>query len=222
MKLKEDRDEAMSSLKAELTALKATIERNTKDAPAAQVPAAAIMRDGSQSVIVPYEQRVIARIGNLGWNTEKKTIEERAKQVLNEAGVNSGKYKHLAAVSAKLGSAAELVFNAPEDLQAARFAVKALDKQFEDGRFVWLDAKKEQAELRPSRLMNRAAECIVDVESRREDKMEVQKNSSGKFVKVGGTKFGFACNSQWRWTPEAGTRYGNEVLDMIKDYAEAQ
>ena len=58
---------------------------------------------------------------------------------------------------------------------------------------MWLDAKKERSELRPARLVHRAAECLEDVEASREDKAPIVQDLIGKVIKVGGSRVGFSC-----------------------------
>ena len=44
--------------------------------------------------------RTLARIGNLGWDTDRAVLIQRARQVLDEAGISADKYSHMAAASA--------------------------------------------------------------------------------------------------------------------------
>ena len=169
---------------------------------------------------VPYEERVVARIGNLGWNEKGDIIAQRAQQVLHEAGIQLTDFRSLTAVSVNAGSSAELIFHAPAALTAARLAVKALNKSFVDNKFVWLDAKKERRELRPSRLVHRIADVLDDLEHSRPDTQPVEKILNGKFVKVAGQRAGFSYHGAWKWTHFATQRYTAEQLDMARAYAE--
>ena len=69
----------------------------------------------------------------------------------------------------------ELCFKDPSDLQTARLAVKPLDRTYSDGRYVWLDAKKERNELKPARVVHRMADALEDVESQQDPPLTVEK-----------------------------------------------
>ena len=169
---------------------------------------------------VPYEQRVVARIGNLGWDDVGDTVTKRAKEVLHEAGVQSGEWKSLAPVNAKKGSAVELIFTNPASLQASRIAVRALNKKYVPDKYVWLDAKKERSETKPARVMYRMKECLADIEAGREDKAMIKEDMRAKCISVNGTRIGYTLHGQWRWTHAASQRYTLEVMDFAKAYAE--
>ena len=57
-------------------------------------------------------KRPYARIGNLGWDTDSAVLTQRARQVLEEAGMSSDKYSHIAAAVGRQGkgSAVEIHF----------------------------------------------------------------------------------------------------------------
>ena len=125
-------------------------------------------------------------------------------------------------MSTKAGSAAQIVFSTPADLAETRAAVQALNRSYITGKWVWLDAKKENYELRPARLVHRVCDMLLDFESQREDPLEVEKVMNGKFVKVGGHRAGFTLHSQWKWTGYAVKRYSAEQLEMAKGYADEE
>ena len=77
------------------------------------------------TMAIPFEQRTIARIGNLGWNTPDSEILERARIVLTEAGVGPSEYCGLTAPR-RSGSIAELCFNDPSKLQRAKLMVSSI------------------------------------------------------------------------------------------------
>ena len=171
---------------------------------------------------IPYDQRTIARIGNLGWDTEADLIIARAKDVLQKAGVDDGQFRGLSAPRRK-GSMAELVFMSAASLQAARVLVQSLQMSFPEGHgMVWLDARLERSETRPARLVHRAAEMMEDVEAKREDRLPIAKKTGGKYIELGGRKAGFSHNGKWVFTELAKQRYQQESLEMIKSYAEAE
>ena len=55
---------------------------------------------------IPFESRVVARIGNLGWDDSREVILTRAREALEKAGINPSDYVGLCATRDK-GSLAE-------------------------------------------------------------------------------------------------------------------
>ena len=168
----------------------------------------------------PSNNKAIARIGNLGWNDNGQTILQRAREVLIEADIPPGDYSNLAAVGAKKGSAAELMFGNPDVLEQAELAVRALIQTYAEGKWLWLDYKKTEPQLRPGRLVNRAYDILSDIESARAESEVVEKFMNGKFIKVGGSRAGYSLQGTWKLTNKAITRYTQEDLSMAKAYAE--
>ena len=160
-------------------------------------------------------------MGNLGWNTDEKTIEERALAVLTEAGVDASWYSGLNATR-KEGSLAELCFNSAEQLQRARLLVRSLRKTFSDDRVVWLDVKKSREEMRPARIVHRMAECVTDFEASQSSPLAVDKQLNGKYIKVGTDRIGQVIRGEWKWFPFAKGRYSSELLEFAKGFAEEQ
>ena len=170
---------------------------------------------------VPFEQRVIARIGNLGWNTTESVILDRAREVLTAAGVDPSEYNGLSATRRE-GSLAELCFNSPQQLQRARLLVKTVNKTYVDDRHVWLDVKKSRAELRPARIVHRVTEAVEEMESSQPSPQKVEKKLNGKTVVVGTEKVGHVRNGSWQWLAFARARYTPEQLEVAKSYAEEE
>ena len=106
----------------------------------------------SSSTSVPYEQRIDFTIGNLGWDTDRSTIEARAKEILALLKIKDTEYEGPVAVREK-GSLAEVRFGDPAIGSLARLRCKQLRKSYTNGRTVWLDAKKTMAELHPGRML---------------------------------------------------------------------
>ena len=171
------------------------------------------------SSTLPLAERVVARMGNLGWDTSKDVIVARAKEVLSNAGVKEDEYVGLHAVRQE-GSLAELLFTSPMALQKAKFSVIGANASYVEGKCVWLDVKKGREELRPARLVHRISELIEEAESARPDKMPVGKVMNGKYVKVGEQKVGYSCKASWIWTRFGQERYGKDFCDMAKAYSE--
>ena len=178
-------------------------------------------------VAVPYELRTVAVIGNLGWDTPKALLLERAGAVLTQAGIDPSDHTSPSAVTGKdlKGSRVELRFHTPERLQSARLAVRALGKTFTEGErkyYVWLDAKKEKNETKPRRIVHRMAECLEDVEAGRDDKLDVTKVLNTKFIKVGPHRVGYVFKSEWKFTRWGIDRYSDEIREMATAYAEGE
>ena len=177
-----------------------------------------------QQVVTPYELRTIAVIGNLGWDSPSSELMDRAKKVLADAGVSGETYSNLCAITFKgdKGSSVQLCFQNPSLLQHASLAVRALRQSFSEGRFVYLDVRKEQAERRPARVVSRMADFMADVEAGMEPPLAIEKVMNGKFVKVGGKRIGFTFKGEWKWTDYAISRYSGAVMQTAKEFAEGE
>ena len=174
---------------------------------------------GTSSGRIPPEMRVVAKIGNLGWDEKKEVIVKRAKEILIQAGVSQDDFTGLSATRRE-GSQAELCFNSPILLQKAKFSVRALEASFTNDKPVWLDVRKDREELRPARVVHRITDLITEAESGRSDKMPVEKFLNGKYVKVGTERAGYTNKGSWVWTSFANGRYNQEFRDMAKAFAE--
>ena len=170
---------------------------------------------------VPHEQRVIATIGNLGWNTEAKILLERAREVLAEVGIEQSCYSGLSGPRRE-GSRAELCFNSPSDLQRAKLLVREASKQYNDGHYVWLDVKKTREEMRPARIVHRMAEFLGEVETQQSEKLPIKKVLNGKYIEVGDKRVGRVMNGAWHWDAFAKARYSKEQLVSAKGFAEEE
>ena len=146
----------------------------------------------------------------------------RAKEVLRQAGVQENEWQSMASVSAKKGSAVELVFSTPMHVKTRCLAVTALNKQYVSGKYAWLDAKKERSEMKPARMMHCVHDLLVDIETSREDKAVVEKDPKGKIVKAGGKRIGFSLRGVWWWTEEANKRYSTEQLKLAAAYVDEE
>ena len=216
-----ENQQAVEKSMKEFEELKKEIQ-DVKDAHSSAGVASAPPSVPSHVPLLPYDQRVIARIGNLGWDDTGGVVVTRAKEVLQEAGVQDSVWKSMAAVNPKKGSPVDLFCATPNYLKTSRLAVKSLDKTFARGKFVWLDAKKEWAETRPTRMVHRVHDCLADFEVSRQDKQMVEKDTRGKIVKVAGQRMGFTLHGEWRWTDAAMQRYSAEELEMARAYVEEE
>ena len=144
-------------------------------------------------------------MGNLGWDSPKDLLTQRASQVLSDAGIQPSKYKNLVAMTGKdgKGSAAELCFETPADFINARPAIRELNISFIEERHVWMDAKKTRASIYPARIVHRMAEVLADIEATMTSPSKIVKFLKGKFINVGGQRVGHTMKGEWKWTARA-------------------
>ena len=158
---------------------------------------------------VPYENRVVAIMGNLGFDTAVQELEARCKTVLQECGFGPEHFSGVASTRRESGSACEIVFASPQLLLQARIKITAMRKSFQttSTRFVWLDAKKTRTELKPNRMTHKVNEILETFEGERtEGTQTVSKDLAKKCVKVGTVVMGYSSGQQWKWTAEAAAQ----------------
>ena len=210
--------EAEEAAKAATAAVQ-QLEEKMKSSPASSAS------HGGPGQRVPYEKRVLAKIGNLGWNDKPDVILARAREVLQAAEIPDTDFSGLSAPRRE-GSQAELCFKSPEVLQKARLHVRALRKSFDttpNGKTVWLDVLKDRAELRPARIVHRAFDMIEEMEAKMQPPLKLEKRLDGKYIKAEGNKrIGFVAGGQWHWSPWARARYPSDALDEAKQYADEE
>lgn len=177
---------------------------------------------------VPYEQRQLAIVGNLGWNEEPGVLAERAQAVLADAGIDRATWAGMAPLTpaSGLGSAAEVMFNTPQALQTARLVVKSLRREFLPGKAVWLDAKRDRAEAAPVRIVHRLHEALMDTArtarpAQGASAPTVTKDVAGRAVRVNGLRVAYISQLRVKWTPAASDFFGPEEKDAAAAYAEA-
>ena len=150
----------------------------------------------------PYHLRTSARIRNLGWDTTAEQLLTHAKNVLEKARVDKSLHGPVVPAVGRngKGSACELTFKNAADLQVARRAVCDLKEELVEGKTVWLDAKREPAEIRASRVIHRIAEMLSEMKSARPAALEVEKKFKGKNVSVGGHRAVYTLSGNVKWT----------------------
>ena len=116
------------------------------------------MDDRATSASIPCESRTHATIGGFQWNTAGTELTRLATDLLQKAGVPDKDYRHMHAAR-DLGSTVSLVFHSPAKLQEARLAIRCLGHTHGEP-VLWLDASKTRDELRPARLVHRAANAL--------------------------------------------------------------
>lgn len=162
-----------------------------------------------------------ARLGNVGWDMPSDVLLNRATDILRDLGVVDTVVSMAASVSkAGVGSSVEILFDSPSSLQAAKFKLKTKVTQVEERR-VWLDIKKSRSELRPARLIHRAAELLQQFEAERVDAKPIDKNAGAKHIDIGGNRAFFSLRSELKATAWAQQRYAEAQLTALREYAEA-
>lgn len=153
---------------------------------------------------------------------------ERAQALLAEAGVERSTWQGMAPLTPTggLGSAAEVMFRAPQSLQAERLAVKALRKEHMAGKPAWLDAKRDRAETAPVRIVHRLHQALSDVARTASGHQgsaapEVVKDVGGRSVRVRGVRVAHISRLRVRWTPAAAAHFAEEERDAAASFAEA-
>lgn len=84
-----------------------------------------------------------------------------------------------------------------------------------------MDIKKSRAELRPARVIHRAAEIADQMEKQRVGPRDPEQNIGSKHIDVGGMRAFFTLKGELKATAWTTARYGEEQLAAIKEYAEA-
>ena len=169
---------------------------------------------------IPHEQRPYARIGNLGWDSDSATVLKNAKAALEKIGIASEEYSCLSAIREK-GSIASLTFKDPNRLQEAKrlmraseFCASGVEKE------VWLDVEKSRTELKPARLIHRAAEILEEFEGEQSSPQPITKIMNGKQIGMNTKLLAWSQNGQSQWARNAILRYSDEERAAMKAYAE--
>ena len=169
---------------------------------------------------IPYEQRVHAVIGGLGWDSSGEDLLAKAKEVCAGIGLSELQLNSIVAIAGRNGgSTAELIFDSPALLTQARLKVRALNVSGLNGRKVFLDAKKTRRELQPARMTHRVCEAFTEMAGNHGgDITKIAKNLAKKSVSYDGTDVGQTVGGGWKWLP-ASSQWPPEQLQLIKEWA---
>ena len=172
---------------------------------------------------VPYHLRTHAVMANLGFDSDSRTVEGRAREVLSAAGfVEDQHFRQLSAMKEK-GSMVELFFDTPTDLTRAKVAIRMQKKKFgSNNNTVWCDAKKTRTELRPARIVHRIHECLSDLEKSKPSEVLILKDMPSKSVTRAGHLLGKIVWGKWRWMPEAHEAFSEEQLQLALGWAQQE
>jgi hypothetical protein len=115
-------------------------------------------------------------------------------------------------------------FQDPETLDATRTRLKELRLRFrgpDSNKFAWLDARKSEQELKPSRLIGRMFQLLGEIEGLRADS-SLTTCLKGKHISaksMGMLGFVSRSNSTWTWATNARNRYETANLEEGQGYA---
>jgi hypothetical protein len=177
---------------------------------------------------VPFSMRREALFGNLGWDTDSATLLERAKEVLTEIGCLDMIESMKATFTRIPGSSVDIIFKTPESVAKAREMLDALKKVYrtdEPDKCVCIVIHTTRGELRPNRLVHRAADFLEDAirdHKNAADTKTVTKDIRGKLVSLEGMgRVGGSIAGRWRWLPGFKSNYlPLDVLIFGKDWIE--
>ena len=166
--------------------------------------------------------RLWATIGCLGWDLPAHEQLTRARQLLQEAGVDASKYSCLSA-KRDPGSIVNLRFNAESDLEDAKMCVRAAAKSWLDsGKRAWLDNMKSTQERKPAILIHRASDLANQILQKKGGVVkEVEKVMGGKQIKINSVVVAYAFGCQLRWAPAAHEYFNQDEQDEVKGFAES-
>ena len=167
----------------------------------------------------PPELQNHAVIGNLGWDADEQTIEQRAVELLNSVGITPDQYENLSAMRQK-GSMAELWFKDPLSLIRARLQVRAKKQVYPDNsKPAWLDVKKSKEQLKPARMVHRIADFLEDVEKAKTTPGTITKDVVRKVIKRNDDIMGSIYFGKWRWSVAGIFLYDEAVRENAVECA---
>ena len=181
---------------------------------------------------LPYHERAIAAFGNLGWDTDGATLEERATATFTELGVPADSFLSVTASVGKgkgkgkakgTGSLVKVQFKTHQGLLLAATKVNQSNKSFREylGRpvIVWLDAAKDFNELRPGRVMRAVAKVCEHLEEREGRGKAVDVAPKERSVTVDEKVLGYAVLTGWTWIGNTKDRYDQSEIELIEAIA---
>ena len=169
---------------------------------------------------IPYELRVHAVIGGLGWDSSSDDLLAKAKEVCSAIGLSELQLNSIVAIAGRNGgSTAELIFETPALLTQARLRVRAANVSGLNGRKIFLDAKKTRRELQPARMTHRIFEAFTEMAGTHgSDISKIEKNLAKKSISYDGTDVGQTIGGGWKWLP-ASNQWPQEQLQLVKEWA---
>jgi hypothetical protein len=180
---------------------------------------------GSSSGEVPYELRVQARVGNLGWDDVQDVLRKRCDEFLSSLDLPAGSYLEPSAPH-RGGSFCDVEFTSPVLLQRAKQLAYNKKKVVRTDtavghKAIWLDARKTRVEMKPARLTHRAHEFIQGILAEKTPVVTPVKDLMGKRVSVAGAVVCFTATGQLRTTQALALHLTAEEISQLKGWAES-
>lgn len=182
----------------------------------------------SEHSSVPYEQRQLAILGCLGWDTPSDELLKNATDALMRAGVPPASYSHIAPLVPAQGrrSGAEVFFLTPQSLQQARVAVRSARISYVPKKYVWLDAKKERSETAPARMIHRLHEAVAEAMVARaavrgQQVPRIDKDVPGRSLRADGHRVAYVAQLCVRWTAAGVAAFSAQGREDAAAFAEA-
>lgn len=156
------------------------------------------------------EDRLTARIANLGWDDAIEQLVLLPREILALAKIDSTTHGPVVPITNRVGvgSAVEVHFKTQADLAAARVAVRALRKEYAAGRTVWLDRWQSAAEAAAAKAVHRLADALKDIEQEKSQPAAVAKDMPSRSVLVSQTRIAFVSSGEVHRTAAGTHRCG--------------
>ena len=126
----------------------------------------------SSAADLPYEQRVLAMLGQVvpySAPLPKAQLVNKAEQLLVQARIppdwiRAGPFAITrdGPGGGRVGNAVEILFCKPEQLRISKCKIRDLEIRNEDGKFLWLDARRTKAENAPARYIHKMGDLLTD------------------------------------------------------------
>ena len=173
----------------------------------------------------PYENRTLARIGNLGWDSTPELLKERFAEIMTLVNILPAEYD-IPVAPHRGGSHVDVQFASSEILQRGKLRAMNLNKSYmgPEGirpRYVWIDARKTRDEMRPARLTHRAHKFLETIIGTKFQGTAVEKDIMGKRVKVANKVVCFSLRGELQLTPDLDQYLVLDERQQLVAYAES-
>lgn len=182
---------------------------------------------------IPYSERTEGIIGNLGWDLPGDVLLQNAWKLIAVCGY--GPEAVLSAIPTYTipGSSVNIKCASAEVLRNLKTRIDAKKMVFRSdagARPAWCNCSKSRDELRPSRLVRKAADFLRDLEQQRASvdesnncSAEVVSDTKGKIVELKGVgRMGATQGGNWFWFPAAYLRFAKESLLVGQDWINSE
>lgn len=83
-----------------------------------------------------------------------------------------------------------------------------------------MDRKKSRQEIRPARIIHRAAEILENFEWDRPNAGRIGKHVGSKYISIDGIRMFYMLRGELMHTVHAALRYSKDELDQIRGFAQ--